>query len=98
VLTASERRDLLEILEDRQGCGSTIISSQLPVGHWHDATGDPTPADAILDRLVRNAHRLPLAGESMRKRAAAMKPLDQQVGPDPLNQSVRGPEAWNGCP
>jgi DNA replication protein DnaC len=98
VLTASERRDLLEILEDRQGCGSTIISSQLPVGHWHDATGDPTPADAILDRLVRNAHRLPLAGESMRKRAAAMKPLDQQVEPDPLNQSVRVPEAWHGCP
>ena len=76
VLTSTERRDMLEILEDRHGRGSTIVTSQLPVEHWHDAIGDPTLADAILDRLVHNAHRLPLAGESMRKRAAAMKPLD----------------------
>jgi DNA replication protein DnaC len=77
VPASSERRDLLEILEDRHGRGSTIVTSQLPVEHWHDAIGDPTLADAILDRLVHNAHRLPLAGESMRKRAAMMKPLDQ---------------------
>lgn len=64
------------ILEDRHGRGSTIVTSQLPVEHWHDAIGDPTLSDAILDRLVHNAHRLPLAGESMRKRTAAMKPLD----------------------
>jgi len=76
VLTSQERRDMLEILEDRHGRGSTIVTSQLPVEHWHDAIGDPTLADAILDRLVHNAHRLPLAGESMRKRAATMKPLD----------------------
>ncbi|ETX13637.1 ATP-binding protein [Roseivivax halodurans JCM 10272] len=76
VLTSSERRDLLEILEDRHGRGSTIVTSQLPVEHWHEAIGDPTLADAILDRLVHNAHRLPLAGESMRKRAATLKPLD----------------------
>lgn len=75
-LTSSERRDLLEILEDRHGSGSTIVTSQLPVEHWHEAVGDPTLADAILDRLVHNAHRLPLAGESMRKRAATLKPLD----------------------
>ena len=74
VLTPSERRDLLEILEDRHGRGSTIVTSQLPVEHWHEAIGDPTLADAILDRLVHNAHRLQLAGESMRRRAA--KPLD----------------------
>ena len=74
VLTSSERRDLLEILEDRHGRGSTIVTSQLPVEHWHEAIGDPTMADAILDRLVHNAHRLQLAGESMRRRAA--KPLD----------------------
>jgi DNA replication protein DnaC len=76
VLTSQERRDMLEILEDRHGRGSTIVTSQLPVEHWHDAIGDPTLADAILDRLVHNAHRLPLDGESMRKRAATMKPLD----------------------
>ena len=77
VLPAPDRRDLLEILEDRHGRGSTIVTSQLPVEHWHEAIGDPTLADAILDRLVHNAHRLPLAGESMRKRVARMKPLDQ---------------------
>ncbi len=76
VLTSIERRDLLEILEDRHGRGSTIVTSQLPVEHWHEAIGDPTLADAILDRLVHNAHRLTLAGESLRKRAAGTKPLD----------------------
>jgi len=76
VLTSTERRDMLEILEDRHGRGSTIVTSQLPVEHWHDAIGDPTLADAILDRLVHNAHRLSLAGESLRKRASTMKPLD----------------------
>ena len=74
VLAPTERRDLLEILEDRHGRGSTIVTSQLPVDHWHDAIGDPTLADAILDRLVHNAHRLQLSGESMRRRAT--KPLD----------------------
>ena len=77
VLPAPDRRDLLEILEDRHGRSSTIVTSQLPVEHWHEAIGDPTLADAILDRLVHNAHRLPLSGESMRKRVAGMKPLDQ---------------------
>lgn len=77
VLAPSERRDLLEILEDRHGRGSTIVTSQLPVDHWHDAIGDPTLADAILDRLVHNAHRLQLSDESMRRRAT--KPLD--LGP-----------------
>ena len=77
VLTATERRDLLEILEDRHGRGSTIVTSQLPVDHFHDAIGDPTLADAILDRLVHNAHRLALSGESMRKRSAVKKPLDR---------------------
>ena len=76
VLTSSERRDLLEILEDRHGRGSTIVTSQLPVEHWHEAIGDPTLADAILDRLVHNAHRLTLAGESLRKRATGTKPID----------------------
>ena len=77
ILAPSERRDLLEILEDRHGRGSTIVTSQLPVEHWHEAIGDPTLADAILDRLVHNAHRLQLSGESMRQKAT--KPLD--LGP-----------------
>lgn len=77
VLAPAERRDLLEILEDRHGRGSTIVTSQLPVDHWHEAIGDPTLADAILDRLVHNAHRLPLSGESLRRRGSVAKPLDQ---------------------
>lgn len=75
-LTSTERRDLLEILEDRHGRGSTIVTSQLPVEHWHEAIGDPTLADAILDRLVHNAHRLKLAGDSMRKRKPMINALD----------------------
>ncbi|MET4790628.1 hypothetical protein ABIF64_002806 [Bradyrhizobium japonicum] len=78
VLTAAERRDLLEILEDRHGRASTIVTSQLPVDTWHGAIGDPTVADAILDRLVHNAHRLQLTGESMRKRSAKTITLDGQ--------------------
>ncbi len=75
-LGAAERRDLLEILEDRHGRAATIVTSQLPVDAWHDVIGDPTLADAILDRLVHNAHRLELAGESMRKLKAGRKRLD----------------------
>jgi len=75
-LTAGERRDLLEILEDRHGRKSTIVTSQLPVDAWHAVIGDPTLADAILDRLVHNAHRLELRGDSMRKKAARHVALD----------------------
>lgn len=67
------RRDLLEIFDDRHQSGSTIVTSQLPVEHWHDTLGDPTMADAILDRLVHNAHRICLTGESLRKRGASTK-------------------------
>jgi DNA replication protein DnaC len=67
-LTDPERRDLLEVIEDRHGIGSTLIASQLPVENWHDHIGDPTIADAILDRLVHNAHRLNLKGGTMRKK------------------------------
>ena len=76
VLTGSERRDLLEILDDRHGRSSTIVTSQVPVDAWHELIGDPTLGDAILDRLVHNAHRLQLAGESMRKQNARARPLD----------------------
>lgn len=60
-------REFLEILDDRQGQGSTVVTSQFPVSQWHELIGDPTVADAILDRLIHNAHRLELKGESMRK-------------------------------
>ncbi len=63
----SERRDLLEILEDRYGQRSTIMTSQLPTTKWHDHLGDPTMADAIADRVLHNAHRIALKGPSRRK-------------------------------
>jgi DNA replication protein DnaC len=62
-----ERRDILEVLEDRHGITSTIISSQIPKEKWHDTIGDPTIADAVLDRLIHNAHLITMKGESMRK-------------------------------
>ena len=72
--TADQRRDLLEIVEDRYQSASTLITSQLPVAQWHDVIGEPTFADAILDRIVHNAHRLELDGPSMRKVEAAANP------------------------
>ncbi|MEJ2176177.1 MAG: IS21-like element helper ATPase IstB, partial [bacterium] len=70
-LTASQRRDLMEIVEDRHGRGSVLITSQLPVPIWHEVIGEPTIGDAILDRIVHNAYRLELDGPSMRKIKAA---------------------------
>jgi len=66
-LTDEQRQDLLEIVEDRYGKGSLIITSQVPVDQWHDVVGDPTLADAILDRVVHNSHKLKLKGPSRRK-------------------------------
>lgn len=66
-MNADTRRDLLEILDDRHNRRSTLVTSQLPIEQWHDYLGEPTIADAILDRLVHNAYKLPLKGESMRK-------------------------------
>ena len=70
-LTASQRRDLMEIVEDRHGRGSILITSQLPVPTWHEVIGESTLGDAILDRIVHNAYRLELDGPSMRKIKAA---------------------------
>ncbi len=67
VLNDQERTDMLEILEDRHGTHSTIITSQLPAEHWHEAIGNPTLADAILDRLIHNAYKIKMKGASMRK-------------------------------
>jgi DNA replication protein DnaC len=69
-LTEQERRHFLELMEDRHGLKSTFITSQYPVTKWHDRIGEPTMADAILDRIVHNAHRITLKGESMRKTKA----------------------------
>ena len=68
VLDDTHRRDLLEVLDDRHGARSTIVTSQLPIEHWHAAIGNATLADAILDRLVHNAHQFNLKGDSMRKK------------------------------
>jgi DNA replication protein DnaC len=76
-LTNEQRRDLLEILEDRYARRSTLITSQFPVDHWHETIGDPTLADAILDRLVHNAYKLELKGDSMRKRRKKLTQTDQ---------------------
>ena len=67
-LDADQRRDLLEIVEDRYEARSIIVTSQLPVDRWHEMIGNPTIADAILDRLVHNAYRIELKGESLRKK------------------------------
>jgi hypothetical protein len=75
-LTPDQGRDLLEIVDDRHGRGSTIVTSQLPVENWHEVIANPTVADAILDRLVHNAHRLTLKGDSLRKAAAKRAGLD----------------------
>lgn len=67
-LSEAERRDFWEICEDRYQVRSVILTSQLPVARWHEQIGDPTIADGILDRLVHNAHRIEMRGESMRKK------------------------------
>jgi len=71
-MTKPQRHDLLEILEDRNGLKATLVTSQLPVESWHEYIGDPTLADAILDRLVHSAYKINLKGESMRKKKAAL--------------------------
>ncbi|MHB1697630.1 MAG: IS21-like element helper ATPase IstB [bacterium] len=73
LLDEMQRRDLLEIFEDRHQLRSTIITAQVPVDKWHEVIGEPTIADAILDRIVHNAYQIKLAGESMRKKMATDK-------------------------
>jgi DNA replication protein DnaC len=71
-MTDESRRDLLEILEDRNSISSTMITSQFPVDTWHDLIGDPTLADAILDRLVHSAYKIELKGNTMRKKKSTL--------------------------
>lgn len=82
-LGAPERRDLLEILEERYGLRSTLVASQLPMESWYEVIGDPTLADGILDRLVHGAYTVNLEGESMRRRRAARPEDDSEGGPRP---------------
>ena len=77
-ISREEQRELLEVIEDRYGRRSTIVTSQLPIKAWHDAMQDPTMADAILDRLVHNGHKIELKGDSMRKRQSS---LDRKTEP-----------------
>src|ERR1700723_3550537 len=72
-LPPQQGRHLLEIVDHRHGRNSTIVTSQLPVDHWHEVIVDPTIADAVLDRLVHTAHRLALDGETLRKSAAGKR-------------------------
>jgi DNA replication protein DnaC len=67
-MATTQRNDLMEVIEDRHGLRATLIAGQLPIEHWHEYIGEATLADAILDRLLHNAHRLPLKGDSLRKR------------------------------
>lgn len=78
-LTPDERADLLEVLDDRANIRSTVITSQLPVEHWHEYLNDPTLADAILDRIVHQSHKLKLKGESMRKPEITSKDADKFI-------------------
>lgn len=80
--------DLLEVLEDRVERRATIVTSQLPVALWHEALGEPTVADAILDRLVHTAHRIELQGESLRRPAA---PANDRGAPSDATQPSTTP-------
>jgi DNA replication protein DnaC len=86
-LSAAQAAELLEVIEDRHGLRATLITSQLPVSHWHEALGEPTLADAILDRLVHNAYRIELRGESMRRPGEAGS--EARTGPATTS---RGPQ------
>ncbi len=76
-LSADQAADILEVIEDRAGLRSTIITSQLPISMWHDAMGEPTVADAVLDRVLQHLHRIELTGESMRRPEDTSKTGDE---------------------
>ena len=78
-ISAAQRNDLMEVIEDRHGRRSTLIASQLPIEHWHEYIGEATIADAVLDRLLHGAHRLNLSGDSMRKTKAKLTDRDRSV-------------------
>lgn len=77
-MEAQTRTDLLEMIDDRAGRKATVITSQLPIEHWHEWIGDATVADAMLDRIMQNHHRLTLTGESLRKAKPSQKKEENQ--------------------
>jgi DNA replication protein DnaC len=79
-LTAEQRRDMLEIVEDRYEKGSMLMTSQIPVKRWHELVGDPTMGDAIMDRVVHRAHRIELTGPSLCKRHTVDAPAEADGG------------------
>jgi hypothetical protein len=95
-LTANQRRDLMEIIEDRYGCGATLITSQLHIDKWHDVIGEPSFADAVLDRIVHNAYRLELDGPSMRKLKTTDAARNPQQ-PEPEAQTAKQVARLAGC-
>jgi DNA replication protein DnaC len=89
-LPPDQAADVLEVIEDRVGLRSTIVTSQLPVAMWHEALGEPTVADGILDRLLENVHRIELRGESMRRGTAGRDPTpeaEQDLGARPRRRT-----------
>jgi len=91
-LNAEQRRDLLEIVEDRYDARSILITSQLPIDRWYEIIGDPTLADAILDRIVHNAYRIELTGDSMRKlKASSLIEPEAQPTATETSKSVSAP-------
>jgi DNA replication protein DnaC len=93
-LGASQRRDLMEIIEERHGRGSTLVTSQLPVRAWHDLIGEPTFADAILDRLVHNAYRLELEGPRSMREA---EPDAEVNSANPAASTISNPKPAKGA-
>ena len=90
-LNADQRRDLLEIVEDRYDTRSIIITSQLPIERWYEIIGNPTLADAILDRIIHNAYRIELTGDSMRKLKAGHPELEAPLPEKPVAKSPEAP-------
>lgn len=78
-LTQAERHNLLEVIEDRHGSRSTLVTSQLPIAHWHEYLGGPTVADALLDRLLSNSYNIKLTVESMRKKDKNLTNVNAQA-------------------
>jgi DNA replication protein DnaC len=93
-LTADQRRDILEIVEERYDTRSTVITSQLPVAQWYEIIGEPTLADAIMDRVVHNAYKIELKGESMRKLKLSAREQRQTIKLDEHDQqNASGPKS-----
>ena len=89
-LNPDQAADTLEVVEDRAGLRSTVVTSQLPVNLWHEAMGEPTIADAVLDRLLQHLHRIELAGESMRRPEPGTATDAEPTGPSTPKRARQG--------